>query len=250
MPGSRLHRRAERALVRQLDYQRRKAAAIRGREDAVMLGMEARSRALRERLDAFRPISESDRVIEVGSGAHGLCFFFGTRDPVGVDPLADHYAALFPAWQRRALTVAARGESLPFRDASFDVVLCDNVVDHAENPRRIIEEIVRLMRPGGILYFEVNVHHPIYRLASAAHSGWQALGFGPELGPFADHTYHLTAGDARRLFDRLPLGIEHQGDDIAATRQRAWSASLRRPSDMLKLAFFKNARFEVIAIRR
>src|SRR3712207_7148876 len=50
------------------------------------------------------------------------------------------YAVLFPAWQGRARTIAAGGEALPFDDGAFDVVLCDNVVDHATNPRRIVEE--------------------------------------------------------------------------------------------------------------
>ena len=59
--------------------------------------------------------------------------------------------------------ISATGESLPLRDKSFDIVLCDNVVDHAKNPRRIIEEIARVLAPGGMLYFEVNIHHRIYQ---------------------------------------------------------------------------------------
>src|SRR2546421_956166 len=51
--------------------------------------------------------------------------YFGTTRGAGVDPLACDYAALFPAWQNRARTIAARGERLPFADHAFDVVLCD-----------------------------------------------------------------------------------------------------------------------------
>jgi ubiquinone/menaquinone biosynthesis C-methylase UbiE len=73
------------------------------------------------------------------------------------------------------------GERLPFADASFDVVLCDNVVDHAENPRRILEEIARVMAPGALLYFEVNIHHPFYHMAATTHAGWRALGIPFEI---------------------------------------------------------------------
>ena len=72
---------------------------------------------------------------------------FETENGLGLDPLA-HYSKLFPAWQGRVPTVTAAGECMPLRDGSFDLVLCDNVVDHAKDPRRILEEIARVLRPG------------------------------------------------------------------------------------------------------
>ena len=41
-------------------------------------------------------------------------------------------------------------ESLPFADASFDVVWSWGVIHHSENPERIIAEIHRVLRPGGV----------------------------------------------------------------------------------------------------
>jgi ubiquinone/menaquinone biosynthesis C-methylase UbiE len=144
-------------------------------------------------------------------------------------------------------TIAAPGEDLPFGDASFDVVLCDNVVDHAENPRRIVEEIARVLRPGGSLYFEVNVHHRFYHLAASVHAGWRALGIPFEVTPFADHTVHLTRTAARALFQGLPLRIMSEADDIAEVKRSA--TRIRHPGDRLKKLFFKNAKFELVALR-
>lgn len=241
-------RRARRALDRQLDYQRAKAAGLRGHEAEKMAAMAARSKLIRDRIHAVHPIGDDARVIEVGSGAHGLIFYFGTEGGVGVDPLADHYAALFPAWQDRARTIAAYGERLPLPDESFDLVLCDNVVDHAENPRRIVEEMVRVLRPGGLLYFTVNVHHPFYHAAATAHAGWRALRVPLEITPFADHTVHLTLPAARRLFDGLPLATVLERNNVAETRGAARPA--RHAGDRLKRLFFKNALFELMAIKR
>lgn len=242
-----VRKRAERALERQLDYQRKKAESIRGAEAAVLAHRGARAKAVRAKLEAVRPIAEDARVLEVGCGAHGLIFFFGARDGVGVDPLADHYAKLFPAWQKRARTVAAPGENLPFPDGSFDIVLCDNVVDHAESPRRILEEIARVLAPGGMFYFEVNIHHRFYDIASSLHAGWRALGIPFEITPFADHTVHLTLDKARALFDGLPLRRVHEEDSVEATRKSPPPA--RHAGDRLKHLFFKNAYYEAIAIR-
>lgn len=241
-------RRAQRALDRQLDYQQDKAARLHGHEAEKMAAMAARSRLIRERIHAVHPFEEDARVIEVGSGAHGLIFYFGTKDGVGVDPLADHYAALFPAWQDRARTVAAYGERLPFPDGWFDIVLCDNVVDHAENPRRIVEEMARVLKPGGLLYFTVNIHHPFYHVAATAHAGWRALGIGFEITPFADHTVHLTLAAARRLFDRLPLETLQERNNVAETKSGGGEA--RHAGDRLKRLFFKNAVFELMASKR
>lgn len=237
------HRRAVRAAERQLAYQQAKANVIRGREQEVVRRRIAHSRAVRDRLERIRPISPDARVLEVGSGAHGLIFFFGARRGVGVDPLAEHCRALFPSWQGRVPTLAAAGESLPFPSGAFDVVLCDNVIDHAEGPADIVAELARVLAPGGLLYFAVHVHHPVYGAASRLHGLWNGLGLRLEITPFADHTVHLTEGEARRMFSPLPLRVLEQ------SVERRSPGRARHAGDLLKRVFFKNAEFRVIAVR-
>lgn len=214
-----------------------------------MASMVEHSTEVRRKIEALRPIPPAARVLEVGSGAHGLIFFFDAEERVGVDPLADEYRQLFSAWQGRAKTLAAFGEELPFDDCSFDIVLCDNVVDHAESPRRILEEIVRVLAPGGALYFTVNVHHPLYHWVATAHAGWRALGLPVEIGPFADHTVHLAPAAARSLFSRLPLTILSENEPIGEAQRLSRSNPSRHFGDRLKRLFFKNARWEVIAVK-
>jgi SAM-dependent methyltransferase len=245
----RQRRRAQRALERQLKYQQSKAIRIRGHESTVISSMKQMSARVRDQLQQFRPLNAGARVLEVGSGAHGLIFFFGGDQNVGVDPLAHSYASLFPAWQRKATTVASFGEALPFADRSFDIVLCDNVVDHAESPQRIVSEILRVLAPSGLLYFTVNVHHPIYSLASTAHATWQSIGIRFEIGPFADHTVHLTQQRAGELFAGQPLRILKETNNVEAAKARAHQVPPRHLGDRLKRVFFKNALYEVIGIK-
>jgi SAM-dependent methyltransferase len=240
---------AQRALERQLAYQQRKAEHVRGREEEIIAAMTHTSRRVRDLLETFEPIKNDARVIEVGSGAHGLIFCFGSRHGIGVDPLAVSYGSLFPRWQRSAQTVAAVGESLPFADGSFDVVLCDNVVDHAESPKRIVSELARILAPGGLLYFTVNVHHRVYAVAARVHASWRAVGIPFEVGPFADHTTHLTLEAAEDLFQHLPLQILSAKSNVDQTRARARKQPPRHASDRLKRLFFKNALYEVVARR-
>ena len=247
--GTFAHRRAQRALERQLQYQQQKAQKVRGHEPQLISGMTQASAEVRARLQQVRHIADDARVLEVGSGAHGLIFYFGSPNGIGVDPLAHHYASLFPEWQGKAATVGACGEALPFPDRAFDVVLCDNVVDHAESPAQIVAEILRVLAPSGLLYFTVNVHHPIYSLASGIHGIWQRLGVRYEVGPFADHTVHLTIPRARELFRRQPLRIVKETTNLEVAKARAHRTRARHAGDRLKRVFFKNAVYEVIAVR-
>jgi SAM-dependent methyltransferase len=240
---------AQRALERQLAYQQRKAEHVRGHEEEVISAMMRSSRRVRDTLESFQPIKPEARVIEVGSGAHGLIFYFGSEHGIGVDPLAVSYRNLFPRWQSGAPTVAAVGESLPFADQSFDIVICDNVVDHAESPLRIVRELARILVPGGLLYFTVNVHHPVYAVAAGVHSSWRAVGVPYEVGPFADHTTHLTVEAAERLFHGLPLQILSAKNNVDEARARARKQPPRHVGDRLKRVFFKNALYEVVARR-
>lgn len=223
---------------------------LREREDAVAAELRDAWGAVLGRLQQVAPVGADARILEVGSGAHGLVFGTEDRAAIGVDPLAGHYASLFPAWQRRVPTVAADGARLPFGDGTFDVVLCDNVVDHAERPGAIAEELVRVLAGGGLLYFTVNVHHAVYAIVSTAHRTWNAAGLHLELRPFADHTVHLTPSAARRLFAGLPLEVQHEAavrlDPAEQVRGRRLAAAQR----LVLQAFFKNGVFELIATRR
>ncbi len=172
----------------------------------MIAAMTKSSRRVRDLLESFQPIAKDARVIEVGSGAHGLIFCFGAERGVGVDPLAVDYGGLFPGWQCRASTVAAIGESLPFRDQSFDVVICDNVVDHAESPAQIVSELgahSRARRPA--------VFHREFPSSALQRRGGHAFELASvglavrDRSVCRSHHASHTATSASELFRNLPL---------------------------------------------
>lgn len=61
---------------------------------------------------------------------------------------------------------------MPFRDGSFDAILCLGVLGHLEDPSPAVREIVRLLAPGGVCFADVvNATRP-YRWRR----GWDPLG--------------------------------------------------------------------------
>lgn len=110
------HRRAQPALVRQLLYQRTRSKVLKGHEAALVVALQRKSDGVRRLIEHVAVIPAGARVLEVGSGSHGLIFYFNSQGPrVGIDPLAVDYARLFPSWQGRARTCAASGAAVPGR---------------------------------------------------------------------------------------------------------------------------------------
>lgn len=78
-------------------------------------------------------------IVNVGSGTKSL-----REDVIDVD--------FFPFPNVR---IVAQAEELPFRDASVDVVVCDNVLEHIKNPGVVVEEMKRVVKKGGMVYIGV-----------------------------------------------------------------------------------------------
>lgn len=50
---------------------------------------------------------------------------------------------------------------MPFPDRSFDVVLCNHVLEHVDNDMRALTEIHRVLRPGGFAILQVPFFSPV-----------------------------------------------------------------------------------------
>src|SRR5207249_11079689 len=102
------------------------------------------------------------------------------------------------------------GPHLPFRAQTFDCVTCLDVIEHRFDPRPLLRELRRVLRPNGILILETpNVRHylQLYRIAVKGH-GPQTSG-DPE-GVDGGHVHYFTAKDVAILireagFDRPHL---------------------------------------------
>lgn len=94
------------------------------------------------------------RILDLGSGMGGTSVALALA---GAAPLAFEYNQAYCAITRLraerynlALPVVnGAGERLPFADASFDLAICWDVVEHVQDPDRLLAELARVLRPGG-----------------------------------------------------------------------------------------------------
>ncbi len=94
------------------------------------------------------------RVLDVGCGVKPYYPFFAdvASEYVGVDVVENPMAELL-----------GPVEALPVEDASFDVVLCTQVLEHCDDPGRAVSELRRVTRPDGRVLASthgVQVYHP------------------------------------------------------------------------------------------
>src|SRR5215813_1520039 len=71
------------------------------------------------------------------------------REPRWVEKAAERAAAR--GFADRFNYQVAVAEKLPFADASFDLVTCQTVLIHMPDPGAVVDEMVRVARPGGLI---------------------------------------------------------------------------------------------------
>jgi len=99
-------------------------------------------------------------VLEVGCGAAVDLARFARGGAVctGVDLAASAIELAKANFQQQGLSAdlrVANGEALPFPDNTFDLVYAHGVVQYTADPRRLVAEVRRVLKPGGEAIFQV-----------------------------------------------------------------------------------------------
>ncbi len=115
---------------------------------------------------ALLDIAPTDRVIDLGcgTGRHVLELSKQPADIIGADISRNDIRAgrYLLEIMRRRHEVKARvhwlqtaGERLPFKDGAFDRVICTETLEHVDDEHVLARELVRVLKPGGILAVSV-----------------------------------------------------------------------------------------------
>lgn len=95
-------------------------------------------------------------ILDVATGTGSFIGFLSHwADPgstiVGADPSEEAVRSGAGGFSRMgAVPVLARGESLCFPSETFDAVAASNSVHHFRYPRAVLEEMLRVLKPGGL----------------------------------------------------------------------------------------------------
>jgi 2-polyprenyl-6-hydroxyphenyl methylase/3-demethylubiquinone-9 3-methyltransferase len=110
-------------------------------------------------IDRLRMDPAGKNALEVGCGGGILCeeiagLGFNTT---GIDPAAQSINIASEHAAENGLKISyiiGKGESLPFSDGIFDIVFCCDVLEHVQDLPKVISEISRVLKPGGIFIYD------------------------------------------------------------------------------------------------
>ncbi|MFQ6019899.1 MAG: class I SAM-dependent methyltransferase, partial [Dehalococcoidia bacterium] len=182
---------------------------------------------------------EGRRILDIGCGVGTFVRQLRKFSPsvYGVDIDRERVCQGASEVPNLALSV---GEHLPFADASFDLVLLHEVLEHVDSDRTTLAEASRVLRVGGyICIFCPNRLYPFethgvflgkrYVFGNIPLVNWLPDPLRRQLVP---HARAYTKSGLRRLYRRLPLQpivetVVYPGFDHAIAR-RNWAGSVLR----------------------
>lgn len=163
---------------------------------------------------------QGSTVLDIGAGPAQFAREFGSRGA--------RYVALEVVREdldrEASAGVVGRGQQLPFADDSLDVAMSSNVLEHVPDPDVFSDEMVRVTRPGGLIFLS----YTLWLSPWGGHetSPWHYLG-----GDYAARRYERTHGHppknrfgtsmfAASMADGLAWAREQTGAEVLFTGPR------------------------------
>ena len=181
------------------------------------------------------------RLLEVGCG-HGLTVALARTEfgaeAYGIEPGESEFAGALGISRKvlemsglsKSIIMPACGEAIPFRDNWFDLVFSSNGLEHVHDPQLVIDESIRVLKPGGCL----DVVVPNYGSWWEGHYGLVWL---PNMPPAVAKLYVRILGRDPRFIDTLRfinyrwlkrILSKHQGRvEVLGWGVDLWEARLR-----------------------
>ena len=151
-------------------------------------------------------------ILENGCGVGEYLQRLSEQAKLAVGLEADMERAL--ATHQKGLTVQlAMGEALPHADNTFDLILSNEVIEHVQDDRQAVAEIVRTLKPGGqLILFCPNRGYPFethgiywrgrYRFGNIPLVNYLPRAWRNRLAP---HVRVYSRADLETLFAGLPV---------------------------------------------
>lgn len=80
-------------------------------------------------------------------------------------------------------TVVGDGHVLPFKENTFDIVICEASIEHCKKPWIVVEELYRILKKGGHIYVDAAFMQPLHS--------------------YPNHYFNMTLSGIETLFDKF-----------------------------------------------
>jgi len=106
-----------------------------------------------------REYTQNSAVLEIGCGPICITRLLPQHHKTYLDPLADDYRRMFPGeLPEDGEYLPTVAERIPKSDASYEMIVCLNMIAHTQNPELVLNEAERLLKPGGTFILTLRTH--------------------------------------------------------------------------------------------
>lgn len=195
-------------------------------------------------ISQFIQLNQNSKIMEIGGAAEPIIDFFTKGMLVSLDPLNNFYLEQFShLFNSRLTRIQATAEEIPFDSQFFDLIIIYNVLDHTQNPSKVISEIFRCLKSEGALVLSVDTF-PVYWV-------WGRK-FFPLLGGH-DHLLHphsFSVGKVLRLIKRMGFNILEAKLDLFIPKKEKNNRTGSIRQKVYSLLNYKRQRIFIIAKKR
>jgi len=117
----------------------------------------------------------AQRILEIGCGTGCDLLQFAKHGAiaVGIDITPEHIRLARERVGNLAQVLQAEATNIPFADGTFEYIYSHGVLHHLDQPRRMVEEIFRVLRPGGRFNVHVYALWSYWPLLLMLRHGWK-----------------------------------------------------------------------------
>jgi SAM-dependent methyltransferase len=147
--------------------------AMRSRDDVA-------SRERAEAIDSEKTLKYASRLVDLSRPRRIAVVGCGHRpkmlrtllhqghDAVGIEPVESYVRSASEYLEREDAVLRGVAEDMPLPDASQDLVVFENVLEHVDSVSKTLAELYRVTAPGGVTYVKTNSR---YRFSPSGYNG-------------------------------------------------------------------------------
>lgn len=156
----------------------------------------------------------------------------GVRDMVGVDPDAKE-TSLAERLGVYAHIHTTGGQEIPEADASFDFAFSNSVLEHIPDVAGVLDEVARVLKPGGLFVFTVPGPRFHYLLRGPLWPWVSRERYLAQLDRRVAHEHYYSEQEWGKLLGRRSLTIERASEYLNGHEVKRWETLARFTGGLL-----------------
>ncbi len=155
---------------------------------------------------------EPKNILDVGCSSGHILVKFGHKFPksklTGVD-ISTHFINFAKKKYPKINFSLSDAHKLPFKENTFDMVICTETLEHVVDPQKVLREMRRVVSPSGYGLISMDTGSPLFNIVWKIWSGW-----GPGKVWRGSHIFEFDEKKLERMIKKSGLNITDKNKSV------------------------------------